>query len=176
MIKVDMWCHFGHAYVTKVDEGNKERFSWLLLGKEQSSYVVLFETNMTVVLNWKRTRLTVELCFVISTGTGLFSFNLVPCPGLSLVPISTEKALRTRLGFLGRLRTRNKGIYYPWENWVETEKLKGCRFLRSKYKGFDLVRSLNKQLAFFSRCKEGRKRLNLFFRQRETKGSDSGKM
>lgn len=21
MVKVDMWCHFGHAYVTKVDEG-----------------------------------------------------------------------------------------------------------------------------------------------------------
>lgn len=32
MIKVDMWCHFGHAYVTKVDEGNKERLSRLRLG------------------------------------------------------------------------------------------------------------------------------------------------
>ena len=21
VIKVDMWCHFGHAYITKVDEG-----------------------------------------------------------------------------------------------------------------------------------------------------------
>lgn len=21
MVKVDMWCHFGHAYITKVDEG-----------------------------------------------------------------------------------------------------------------------------------------------------------
>ena len=20
-VKVDMWCHFGHAYITKVDEG-----------------------------------------------------------------------------------------------------------------------------------------------------------
>ena len=38
VIKVDMWCHFGHAYVTKIDEGNKKRFSRLLLGKEQSSY------------------------------------------------------------------------------------------------------------------------------------------
>ena len=23
MVKVDMWCHFGHAYITKVDEGKR---------------------------------------------------------------------------------------------------------------------------------------------------------
>lgn len=22
MVKVDMWCHFGHSYITKVDEGS----------------------------------------------------------------------------------------------------------------------------------------------------------
>ena len=25
-VKVDMWCHFGHAYITKVDEGKSELF------------------------------------------------------------------------------------------------------------------------------------------------------
>lgn len=28
MIKVDMWCHFGHAYVTKVDEGKVLSFAF----------------------------------------------------------------------------------------------------------------------------------------------------
>ena len=53
MIKVDMWCHFGHAYVTKVDEGNKEGFSHLRLGKEQCASVVLFETNMACCFKLK---------------------------------------------------------------------------------------------------------------------------
>ena len=25
-VRVDMWCHFGHAYITKVDEGKSELF------------------------------------------------------------------------------------------------------------------------------------------------------
>ena len=23
MVKIDMWSHFGHAYITKIDEGEK---------------------------------------------------------------------------------------------------------------------------------------------------------
>ena len=25
-VKVDMWCHFGHAYITKVDKGEYRNF------------------------------------------------------------------------------------------------------------------------------------------------------
>ena len=45
MIKVDMWCHFGHAYITKVDEGE-----WVFLlfafRKERGPLKVVIGTNL----------------------------------------------------------------------------------------------------------------------------------
>ena len=45
MVKVDMWCHFGHAYVTKVDEGE---MIFLLFGfkKRKGPLMVVIETNL----------------------------------------------------------------------------------------------------------------------------------
>lgn len=38
MIQVDMWCHFGHAYVTKVDEGDKLRSLLLFALRKRTKF------------------------------------------------------------------------------------------------------------------------------------------
>lgn len=46
MVKVDMWCHFGHAYVTKVDEGKMLSHFIAFLRKGRSSLKLPFGVNL----------------------------------------------------------------------------------------------------------------------------------
>ena len=45
MVKVDMWCHFGHAYVTKVDEGEMMLLLFAFK-KRKGPLMVVIETNL----------------------------------------------------------------------------------------------------------------------------------
>ena len=54
MVKVDMWCHFGHAYVTKVDEG--EMLPHLFaFEKRRSSLKVPFRRSLDKISSYQLT-------------------------------------------------------------------------------------------------------------------------
>ena len=54
-VKVDMWCHFGHAYMTKIDEGKRKYWfhEWTTIVRSLKTVLIIgsdhMETSIAVI-------------------------------------------------------------------------------------------------------------------------------